>query len=202
MITLHFELPAAEPLQLLATESQLGRLGYLVLTGSIQRETPDEDEPIETRYSFAVEAQRLAREASGAPSMNLRAYSNNLKTLAGIAQGHAIPMVFITQQTTWNSAVDPKAKDWHWMLRVGDVRYSEESMDAAVELMNDEMRQVADSNGLALYDLARTIPKSSEYFYDDVHFNTRGAALAGEGLAAGDRNANQLCAIGKPARTF
>ena len=65
------------------------------------------------------------------------------------------------------------------MLRVGDVRYSESTMDEALEQLNDVMREVADSMNLALYDLARSMPKSLDYFYDDVHFNTNGAHVAG-----------------------
>ena len=46
------------------------------------------------------------------------------------------------------------------------------------------MRAVADSSGVPLCDLAVTLPKSLEYFYDDCHLNTRGAAEAGKRLAA------------------
>ena len=35
-----------------------------------------------------------------------------------------------------------------------------------------------------VYDLARALPKSLEYFYDDCHFNTAGALATGKGLAA------------------
>lgn len=45
------------------------------------------------------------------------------------------------------------------------------------------MRGLADEHGLALYDLARSMLKSLEFFYDDVHFNVEGARVAGLGLA-------------------
>jgi hypothetical protein len=35
-----------------------------------------------------------------------------------------------------------------------------------------------------LYDLANTLPKSRAFFFDDVHFNDRGAHEAAAGLAA------------------
>ena len=69
------------------------------------------------------------------------------------------------------------------MLRVDDVRYQEEDMDAALERMNDVMREVADSGHVLLYDLARQMPKSTEFFYDDVHFNSNGARVAGMEIA-------------------
>ena len=36
---------------------------------------------------------------------------------------------------------------------------------------------------MLLYDVAADIPKSSQYFYDDVHFNVEGARAAARGLA-------------------
>jgi len=57
-------------------------------------------------------------------------------------------------------------------------------MHQALELMNDSMRRTADSMDMPLYDLARLMPKSTEFFYDDVHFNTNGARVAGTQIAA------------------
>ena len=45
------------------------------------------------------------------------------------------------------------------------------------------MRRVANENSLPIYDLAKSIPKSMDYFYDDFHFNENGAYTAGTGLA-------------------
>lgn len=181
---LHLPVPGIAPWKLMAAQSQLGRLAYYVLKGHTPQKIVSEQEPIETAYRVGVEAQRLAPEATSPPRTDIGAYGNNLKTLAGIAHGHGIPMIFMTQQSTWNSIVDPGASDWHWLLQVGALRFSEESMNAALMLMNDVMRQVAGRNKIAVYDLAEDIPKSSEYFYDDVHFNTKGAAFAGKNLAA------------------
>jgi hypothetical protein len=89
----------------------------------------------------------------------------------------------MTQQTTWTSS-DPKIKDWQWILYRGGVTYREEVMHEALESMNDVMREVAESNSVPTYDLARVFPNSSEYFYDDVHFNVNGAREAGLGLAS------------------
>ncbi len=181
---LHLPVPDIAQWKLLAAQSQLGRLAYWVLKGHTPQVNASDQEPIETLYRLGVESQRSAPESASPPPTNIGAYGNNLETLAGIAHGHAIPMIFMTQQTTWYSTVDPGASEWHWMLRVGDLRYSEESMNAALMLLNDVMRQVARTNKIDVYDLAEDIPKSSEYFYDDVHFNTKGAAFAGKKLAA------------------
>jgi hypothetical protein len=61
--------------------------------------------------------------------------------------------------------------------------YREDVLDTALERMNEVMRGVARSDSVPLYDLARELPKSLEYFYDDCHFNPAGARAAGRGLA-------------------
>jgi hypothetical protein len=63
------------------------------------------------------------------------------------------------------------------------VTLREDLMDAALERLNDRMRDVAAAESIPLYDLARLLPKSLQYFYDDCHFNTNGAATTGEGLS-------------------
>ncbi len=179
---LHFATRTRPPWMLLVTQSQLGRLAYHLARGQWPIRSTGE-EPFETTYRFAVELQKAAAAAPVLPTIDVRAYANNLRTLAGVARGHDVALIFMTQQTTWNSTTDPTVSDWHWLLRVGDVRYSENAMHEALEQMNDVMREVAESMGLSLYDLGRSMPKSSDYFYDDVHFNRNGARVAGTELA-------------------
>ena len=70
------------------------------------------------------------------------------------------------------------------MMCLGGVRYREDLMDEGLEAFNDQMRQTAQQYSVPLYDLARTMPKSRDFFYDDAHFNDQGAHSAGLQLAA------------------
>ena len=70
------------------------------------------------------------------------------------------------------------------MLYRFGVTYREDVMHEALESLNDVMRRVGANAGVPTYDLAKLIPKSSLFFYDDVHFNARGAHDAGIGLAS------------------
>jgi lysophospholipase L1-like esterase len=88
----------------------------------------------------------------------------------------------VTQQTTWNSSLDPQARERHWMLYRNGKHYQEALMDEALESLNDVMRDVAQDHFVYLYDLARAMPKTREYFYDDVHFNVKGASVMALGL--------------------
>jgi hypothetical protein len=89
----------------------------------------------------------------------------------------------MTHPSTWNSTVDPNARDRHWMRVYDGVVYREDTMDAALERLNDVVRTVARMDSVPLYDLARALPKSLEFFYDDCHFTRAGASAAGRGLA-------------------
>ena len=62
--------------------------------------------------------------------------------------------------------------------------FREDLMDEALEALNDEMRDLAREFSVPLYDLPKHVPKSSEYFFDDCHFNTKGSRTTGQGFAA------------------
>lgn len=135
-------------------------------------------------YLKAVELDKARPLTDEKPPVNLTAYTNNLLTIIGVTQAHGIQLVLVTQATTWNSTVDPEARNWHWMRSSpSGVRYREDLLDEAMETLNDGMRQLAVKHSVSLYDLADLMPKSLEFFYDDVHFNVKGAQTAGEGIA-------------------
>jgi lysophospholipase L1-like esterase len=56
-------------------------------------------------------------------------------------------------------------------------------MSEALESFNDVVRQISKTYSIPLYDLAKRMPKSSEFFYDDVHFNVKGSRTAAKELA-------------------
>ncbi len=49
--------------------------------------------------------------------------------------------------------------------------------------MNDEIRKVAINNNVILIDLDKNIPKSEEYIYDLVHYNTNGSTYVANVIA-------------------
>lgn len=117
------------------------------------------------------------------PKADTRAYANNLRTIIGAGKANSVQLVFMTQPSTWNSSVDPETKEWHAMLYRNGVKYREDFMDQALESFNDQMRTLAKEHSIPLYDLAGAIPKSLEFFYDDVHLNERGAFVTATNLA-------------------
>jgi lysophospholipase L1-like esterase len=172
-------------LRFAASEFQLPRRVYYLLKPALAR-TPTEiltEITDHSAYGEKVELARSAPPAAGPPRVDRESYRRNLRTLIGIARAHGIRLYLMTQQTSWNGP-DSTVRRWHWMRYHDGVTYPEDAMDAALESLNDVMRQVAAEYRVPLYDLAATMDKTSDFFYDDVHFNVRGAREAGEGLAA------------------
>jgi hypothetical protein len=153
-----------------------------------------EQRTLVTNYAGLVGLLRSVPASDIPPRTDEGSYATNLRSMIGLAKSNHVRFVYMTQATTWNSRVDPAAKDHHWMryragapgARPGDdgVTFREDLMDAAMERLNNTMRAVSAEESVPMYDLARVLPKSLEYFYDDCHFNTAGSLAAGKGLAA------------------
>lgn len=159
-----------------ATEFQLPRLAYR----AFNRFDPGGID-IRSEYRRLSARARALPLADRPPREDVRPYEENLRTLAAVARAQGARMVFMTQATTWN-ARDPRPSEWHWMVGTR-VRYREADLDAAMERYNQAMRRAGAASGAPVFDLARSIPKSAEFFYDDVHFNVAGADTAAAMLA-------------------
>src|ERR1043166_2993450 len=172
-------------LKYLATESQIVRRLYFLFNRPAQNVT-QVFQTIQLHSEFR-EKVRLCNSlpvSSERPRVDTSAYLTNLKSIAGVAQSHGIKLVLMTQQTTWNGPENANLKEWHWILCRSGKRYREDFMEEALTSLNDLTRQVASQYSIPLYDLSRTMPKSRDFFYDDVHFNDRGARETAAGLAA------------------
>ncbi len=143
----------------------------------------DEDDvltaiPLKSDYKRKAALRKSQALTDAAPRIDLVPYRNNLTTIAGLTAAHGISLVFMTQATTWNSAVDPGILDWHWATFRNGIIYREEVMDQAINAYNDVMRDVAREHNTPVFEAALLLPKSREFFYDDCHFNIDGARKA------------------------
>lgn len=159
-----------------ATEFQLPRL----VLRATRRDDPNAID-IRSMYRRLAAAARARPLSERPPREDVRPYEENLRSLAAIARAQGARMVFMTQATTWN-ARDPRPSEWHWMTGTR-VRYREADLDAAMGRYNDAMKRAAAASEAPVFDLAASLPKSADYFYDDVHFNVAGADSAAAMLA-------------------
>jgi len=176
----------------LLTSSQIGRrLYYLTGQGEADPNALQEERPLKTNYAGLIGLQKTVPPTDVEPRTDEPSYERNLRSLAGIARANRVPLILVTQQTTWNSDVDPGTRKWQWMRYRDGVTYAEEPMDLALERLNVVMRRVGESEGVPVLDLSATLPKATRYFYDDCHFTVEGAAEVGRRLATlvGDMHA-------------
>lgn len=167
--------------KLAATEFQVGRRVFALLR-------PDDYQSailnitLTSDYRRAVGHRRALPPTMAPPHTAVPPYRDNLQSMLGVARSHGVPLVFMTQATSWNSP-EPEMEQWHWMSASRDSAYAGDRLDAAMESYNDAMRSVASAGAVPLFDLARELPKSGRYMYDDVHFNIAGARVTADLLA-------------------
>lgn len=136
-----------------------------------------------TDYRTDMKLQQSVKEINQLPDVNTSGYEKNLRSIAGIAKENQIDLVFMSNQSTWNSKTDTAARNYHWLCLRNGKRYSEQSMDSGLVKFNRVMEAVATNTGLSYLNLPALVPKSLDYFYDDCHFNVKGAATTGSLLA-------------------
>ena len=171
--------------RMVATEFQIPRRLYRLFmrAGSRQEQQILEQIPTVSDYRDKVALRRSAPVSNIFPRVDTLSYRNNLTTMVGICRAHGARLVFMTQQSTWNSP-DSGVEAWHWLRYRNGVNYRPDYMDRALEMLNEEMRKISRNQSIPLYDLASRMPKTLEYFYDDIHFNVKGARTAATELAA------------------
>ncbi len=171
-------------LKYLATDSQIVRRFYY-LFGEMSPPVTQVFQEIHLRsqYRDKVRLCNTLPVSNERPRIDEAAYAKNLQTIEGVTRAHGTKLILMTQQTTWNGPGNANLKEWHWSLCRSGTHYREDFMDEALKVLNEQARVVARQAAIPIYDLAETMPKSRNFFYDDVHFNDRGAREAALGLA-------------------
>jgi hypothetical protein len=108
-------------------------------------------------------------------SKYLEGYESRLKTLVQLCQAARIHPVLITQPSLYGKGLDDVTHVNLETLRV-DRDLNGGLAWRVLELYNDRTRKVCREEHIPCIDLARELPKSSNYFYDFYHFTNAGAA--------------------------
>jgi hypothetical protein len=101
-----------------------------------------------------------------------------LAKLIQICRENSMEPVFITQPAVVGDVIDPftgvnlaRVSSWSW---------NGKTMWGILELYNDVVRETAAQHQVYLIDLAKEMPKSTEYFYDTYHFTNAGCRKVAE----------------------
>lgn len=105
----------------------------------------------------------------------LPGYKDRLEKLIQTTRTNGIEPVLITQPLLWGVGKDPVTGLDLETAKINNARNGRLYWQI-MELYNNQTRQVAAETKTVLVDLARQLPKSSEYFYDGIHYTNAGAA--------------------------
>ena len=108
----------------------------------------------------------------------LTPYAERLNRLIEISRQNSIEPVLITQPSVFGDLVDPTTGIN--LARVNSTGWNGKVYWQVLELYNDVVRNIAAEHQVGLIDLAREMPKRTEYYYDIYHFTNAGCQKVAE----------------------
>jgi lysophospholipase L1-like esterase len=108
----------------------------------------------------------------------LAVFERNLRSMAAVAEAAGVPVLFLTQATMYRE--DPQPGDEERLLMAA--RWFDEltihpdvpSLARGMRAFNAVTLRVAAETGAHAFDLASSLPQSTELIYDDCHFTREG----------------------------
>ncbi|WP_046756394.1 SGNH/GDSL hydrolase family protein [Kordia jejudonensis] len=139
-----------------------------------------------TQTSLDIRAlKKKSKIVSELPNLEagLAHYEKNILDLIEQAKAKNIRLVFVTQATMWRPDLEPKYEEL--MITSGfennEAFYSTPALYEGMEVFNERLKEICKQQNIACIDLQ--LPKTTESFYDDFHFNESGAKLTAEQLS-------------------
>lgn len=108
----------------------------------------------------------------------LTPYAERLNKLINISRENSIEPVLITQPSVFGDLIDPTTGIN--LARVSTTGWNGKVFWQILELYNDVVRNIAAERHVGLIDLAREMPKRTEYYYDTYHFTNIGCQKVAE----------------------
>ncbi len=112
----------------------------------------------------------------------LEDYERNLDRLIEISEENNATILFATQPFLWKDNMSKTEDSALWMTT--DFNGNFYPVDTTIYSMNKFNSRLLDvclkNKDVLCFDLEKEVPKSLDYFYDDMHFNENGAEFVGE----------------------
>ncbi|WP_165477961.1 SGNH/GDSL hydrolase family protein [Alteromonas sp. KUL42] len=110
-------------------------------------------------------------------------YESYVRWIATRCNNNSYLCIFVSQPSAYSTRLTKDLKERLWMTPP-NVEYTLDlkSLIAISQLYNQKLFEIANENNIHFCDLAKEIPPTIEYFYDDVHFNENGSTAVAEVL--------------------
>jgi lysophospholipase L1-like esterase len=122
---------------------------------------------------------------AGFPALDV--FARNLRSEAAIAEAHGVPLVFLTQPTTYSDAARPGDAGRYYMTQTlvenGMTPPDIPSLAAGMRAFNAAVSAVPTGTHVHVFDLAARVPPADELFVDECHFTKAGNARVAAELA-------------------
>jgi len=164
---------------------------YRRLRGMLKARIVGNELEMMDRLARSVALQRKKRAAAPKdyplPDLEagLAAYRENIRALAAAAREREAGCIFMTQPTLWQDPMPPEleALTRNQPICLTGRCVASEDLARGMASYNEALLDVCAEVGAECIDLASLVPKTAEYFYDDMHFTEKGSALVAEIVA-------------------
>ena len=113
----------------------------------------------------------------------LAGYQQRVELLVELCKSNSIVPVLLTQPALFGTGKEPVTGLMLDSIVVNDSGQDGVTAWTVLEWYNDVVREVGKGPGVTVIDLARTLPKNYEYFYDFIHYTKKGAEAVSEIVA-------------------
>jgi lysophospholipase L1-like esterase len=115
----------------------------------------------------------------------LNEYRQNIERIIQLGRSYNVRVVFLTQPLLYEDTEYWKRIEgnFYWINQTKG-RISAASYWKLLDIYNKTLLETCAKERVECFDLASAIPHNDSYFYDNGHFNERGAALVAEQVAA------------------
>jgi lysophospholipase L1-like esterase len=143
--------------------------------------------------------RRSARFIDNLPPLasGLDEYERNVTGMIREARRRSLRLVFLTQPTFWKEVMpEDEARlvwmgfgprqsgdepEWPWWKKGDSLMYTSRALTTAMAAYNDRLLETCRTWGVECFDLAARVPRTTEVYFDDMHYTEQGARrVAGE----------------------
>ena len=116
----------------------------------------------------------------------LTAYKSRLKKMLEAANENGSEMIFVTHPALWRADLTPKEESLLWLgetilIKDGNICFvNSKGMLKLLILFNRALINFCRDNKVFYIDLARKMEDERDIFYDDCHFNEKGARIVSD----------------------
>jgi lysophospholipase L1-like esterase len=134
----------------------------------LRQRRPRADQPPVTSGPSAASIADWTQHPSYGP------FVRNLRSIVAVAAAHDVPLLLMTQPTTYATGNDARFRLAARHRAGGAAIPGGESLARGMAVFNDVTRAIAGLAGVPVLDLAMTMPRDDVLYWDECHFTREG----------------------------